>query len=229
MMVIGVLLSQGACAGTFGRPVSWGTNGADLSSAHFGEPDFSVVQGKPGTTEVGRASWYGPTFYGKRTASGAIFRKHGFTAAHRTLPLGTWVRVTNLANKKSVDVLINDRGPFVSGRIIDLSWEAANSLEILGPGTGLVRLTVLSVPGGGFRPHRGSYAVQVASFSTYAQALNYKQHLARYSYIKIHRERFRDHPVYRVQVGNFHDPNKARSFAREVKSVLGSAFIVQTD
>jgi rare lipoprotein A len=133
-----------------------------------------------------------------------------------------------LANRKSVDVLINDRGPFVSGRIIDLSWDAANNLGILGPGTGLVKLTVISVPGG--TPlHQGRYAVQVASFSTYAQAMRYKHQIARYPDISIHRDRYQDHPVYRVQVGHFQNPDQARSFAREVKSALGSAFIVQTD
>jgi len=136
--------------------------------------------------------------------------------------------VTNLANRKSVDVLVNDRGPFVSGRIIDLSWDAANTLGIVGPGTGLVKLTVLSVPGGG-RQNHGTYAVQVASFSTYAQALKFKHRISRYSYVKIRQEQFQNRPVYRVQVGDFKNPEKARSFAREVKSELGSAFIVQTD
>lgn len=187
------------------------------------------MEGRVGMTEVGRASWYGPTFYGKRTASGTIFRKHAFTAAHRTLPLGTMVRVTNLANGRSVDVLINDRGPFVSGRIIDLSWEAANRLEIIGPGTGLVKLTVLSVPGGGGHPGTGYYAVQVASFTSYDKALQYKEKLGRYSHIRIQRAHFGSQPVFRVQVGQFSNPGKARSFAREVKAELGNAFIVQSE
>ncbi len=187
------------------------------------------MEGRVGTTEVGRASWYGPTFYGKRTASGSIFRKHGLTAAHRTLPLGTMVRVTNLANGRSVDVLINDRGPFVSGRIIDLSWEAANRLEIIGPGTGLVKLTVLSVPGTGGIPQTGHYSIQVASFSSYDKALRYKSKLGGYSHIRIRRAHFGRQPIFRVQVGQFTSPRKARSFAREVKANLGNAFIVQSD
>lgn len=179
---------------------------------------------------MGRASWYGPTFYGKKTASGEIFQKHGMTAAHRTLPLGTEVRVTNLANDRSVDVLINDRGPFVSGRIIDLSWEAANSLRIIGPGTGLVKITVLSVPGGkSSGGQEGSYAVQVASFASYKQARLFKRRISRFSDVRIQKAVIRDRPLYRVQVGSFSDPEKARSFAREVKSELGSAFVVQTD
>ena len=219
-----------ACASQPGAPLSWGNPEGDLATQEqFGHPDFSVVEGRTGTTEVGRASWYGPTFYGKRTASGTIFRKHAMTAAHRTLPLGTVARVTNLANGRSVDVLINDRGPFVSGRIIDLSWEAANKLEIIGPGTGLVKITVLSVPSSGGVLHPGHYAVQVASFTTYDKALQYKRKLVRYPHIRILRTRFGSRPVFRVQVGQFSNPRKARSFAREVKSELGSAFIVQTD
>ncbi len=180
-------------------------------------------------TEVGRASWYGPTFYGKRTASGSIFRKHALTAAHRTLPLGTTVRVTNLANGRSVDVLINDRGPFVSGRIIDLSLEAANRLEIIGPGTGLVKLTVLSVPGGPGMTPVGHYTIQVASFSSYDKALSYRKKLRGYSHIRIMRAHFGGQPIFRVQVGQFSDPQRARSVAREVKAELGSAFIVEAD
>src|SRR5688572_1565473 len=79
-------------------------------------------------THTGTASWYGPGFHGKPTTSGEIYDQKGFTAAHRTFPLGTRVRVTNVANDKSVEVRINDRGPFVGDRIIDLSFAAATVL-----------------------------------------------------------------------------------------------------
>ncbi len=227
-----ILSAFSGCQTPTGAPVSWGNPTGDLAlQGRFGQPDFSVVEGRVGTTEVGRASWYGPTFYGKRTASGSIFRKHAFTAAHRTLPLGTTVRVTNLANGRSVDVLVNDRGPFVSGRIIDLSWEAAHSLEIIGPGTGLVKLTVLSVPSGRGREslHAGYYTVQVGSFSSFEKALQYKKKLVQYPEVRIQRTRFGTRPVFRVQLGRFSNPSKARTFARDVKAELGSAFIVQVD
>lgn len=227
---IATLFALSACVSPSGAPVSWGHSGGEVvSRERFGQPDFSVVEGKVGMTEVGRASWYGPTFYGKRTASGSIFRKHALTAAHRTLPLGSTVRVTNLANGRSVDVLINDRGPFVSGRIIDLSWEAANRLEIIGPGTGLVKLTVLSVPGGRGTGPESHYSIQVASFSSYDKALSYRKKLRGYDHIRIQRAHFGGQPIFRVQVGHFTDPQRARSVAREVKANLGSAFIVEVD
>ena len=90
---------------------------------------------------TGRASWYGPGFNGHRTASGERFNKHALTAAHKTLPLHSRVLVTNLANNESVVVKINDRGPFVRGRVIDLSQAAARAIGIRGVGT--VEITAL--------------------------------------------------------------------------------------
>ena len=93
--------------------------------------------------ETGRASWYGKAHDGKRTASGERFDIHALTAAHRTLPFGTIVRVTDLRSRRSVNVRINDRGPFRSDRIIDLSYEAAKKLGIVGRGTARVEITVV--------------------------------------------------------------------------------------
>jgi rare lipoprotein A len=94
-------------------------------------------------TETGQASWYGKAHQGQVTASGERFDMHALTAAHRTLPFGTMVRVTHLKSGKSVNVRINDRGPFRSGRIIDLSYEAARRLGIVARGTARVQLTVI--------------------------------------------------------------------------------------
>ncbi len=91
----------------------------------------------------GKASYYGDDFHGKKTASGEIFNKWEFTCAHRTLPFGTRLVVTNLANKKAVVVRVNDRGPFVKGRIVDLSYAAAQKIGMLG--TGVVRVKVEEV------------------------------------------------------------------------------------
>jgi rare lipoprotein A len=90
--------------------------------------------------ETGLASWYGPRFHGKRTASGEVFNQNDFTAAHRTLPWGSKVKITNVANGKSVEVRINDRGPFGKGRIIDVSRAAARALGIVGSGITTVRI-----------------------------------------------------------------------------------------
>jgi len=96
-----------------------------------------------GGVQVGVASWYGPGFHGNRTANGEIYDQYEMTAAHRTLPLGTRAMVTNLTNGRSVEVRINDRGPFVDGRVIDLSYAAARTLAVVGPGTARVRIDVL--------------------------------------------------------------------------------------
>ena len=115
-------------------------------------------QGIPGQTQddikpipaqkfqVGRASWYGRLFQYKKTASGEPYDMHDFTAAHRTLPLGSWVKVTNLKNDKSVMVRINDRGPVIKTRILDLSYGAAMILGMDGDGIAKVRLDLIETP-----------------------------------------------------------------------------------
>jgi rare lipoprotein A len=99
---------------------------------------------QPGYDETGLASWYGPTFHGRRTANGELFDSNGLTAAHRTLPMPVNVRVTNLENGRSLVVRVNDRGPFAHGRIIDVSERAAQLLGFYGKGTAKVRVTYLS-------------------------------------------------------------------------------------
>ncbi len=122
-------------------------------SAH-GNPPFYDVLGRryyvlgsaSGYLERGVASWYGPTFHGERTSSGEPYDMYGMTAAHKTLPLPTYARVTNLKNGRSIVVRINDRGPFVANRLIDLSYTAAAKLDMLREGTTLVEVRAL-VPG----------------------------------------------------------------------------------
>jgi rare lipoprotein A (peptidoglycan hydrolase) len=97
-----------------------------------------------GFVEHGKASWYGKEFHGRPTASGSAYNMYGKSAAHKTLPLDTWVRVVNLDNNKSVIVPINDRGPFVKGRVIDLSYGAASELDMIGPGVVEVRVEALA-------------------------------------------------------------------------------------
>jgi rare lipoprotein A len=98
---------------------------------------------EPSHTLQGMASWYGAPHHGRLTASGARFNMHELTAAHRTLPLGSKVRVVNLLNDRTVVVTITDRGPFIKGRIIDLSYAAARRIGLIGPGTAPVRLELL--------------------------------------------------------------------------------------
>ena len=118
--------------------------------------------------EEGMASWYGPGFHGKSTSNKEVYDMYDMTAAHRTLPFGTQVMVTNLQNSRSVIVRINDRGPFVKDRILDLSLAAARQLDMLGPGVVPVRLEVLaerSPP-----PDSQKFSVQVGSFTLEANA-----------------------------------------------------------
>jgi rare lipoprotein A len=120
----------------------------------YGNPDFYDVLGQRyqvlpsavGYEERGVASWYGPTFHGKNTSSGEPYDMYAMTAAHKTLPIPCYARVTNLSNGRSVIVRINDRGPFVANRIIDLSWTAAAKLDMLRDGTTFVSVQTL-VPG----------------------------------------------------------------------------------
>jgi rare lipoprotein A len=117
-----------------------------------GNPPFYEVAGKryfvlgssAGYLERGVASWYGPTFHGGRTANGDKYDMYAMTAAHKTLPLPCHVRVTNLANGRSIVVRVNDRGPFVANRIIDLSYAAATKLDIVRQGTALVEVQAVS-------------------------------------------------------------------------------------
>ena len=93
--------------------------------------------------QVGISSFYGKEFHGRKTANGEVFDMYAMTAAHRTLPFGTWIRVTNLRNGKRVVVKVNDRGPYVEGRILDLSYEAASRLDMVKYGTEKVKIEVL--------------------------------------------------------------------------------------
>src|SRR5579862_3192175 len=111
--------------------------------------------------EIGIASWYGHPYHGRAAASGEIYDMEQMTAAHRTLPFGAQIRVHNLTNQKTVDVRIIDRGPFIDGRIIDLSHAAARAIDMIGPGTAPVRMEVLGLPAAA---GPALYGVQVGAF-----------------------------------------------------------------
>jgi rare lipoprotein A len=147
------------CAGTPRREVAPATPPPNIPAvadavpqpearSPHGNPPFYDVNGQryvilasaDGFVERGVASWYGPDFHGKNTASGERYDMYAMTAAHRTLPIPCYARITNLANGRSVIVRINDRGPFASNRIVDLSYSAATKLDIVRPGTAFVEL-----------------------------------------------------------------------------------------
>ena len=177
--------------------------------------------------ETGVASWYGIPFDGHRTSNGEIYDMHTFTAAHRTLPFGSIVRVTNLANGRQTQVRINDRGPFVANRIIDLSLAAAQAIEMVGTGTATVRLEVL----GGPNPHVGFFGVQVGAFQQQSNAERLRADLAtRYSPVTIALYDLPNGLFYRVRVGRVPNEDAARQLADQLRANEQlTTFVVRLD
>src|SRR5262249_7398083 len=165
-------------------------------------PHAEPIDARPGVTQVGTASWYGPGFHGNRTSSGEVYDQYDLTAAHQTLPLGTRVSVTDLQNGRQVDVRINDRGPFVKDRAIDLSYAAARSLDMLGPGTAPVRIEVLGDTV--LQVAAVAYTVQVASFASRDNAMRLKGTLAeRFDGVYVAPFEVNSGRYYRVRLGRF--------------------------
>lgn len=183
---------------------------------------------KPIFEETGMASWYGAPYHNRRGSNGEIYNMHAMTAAHRTLPLGSIVRVTNVKTGHSAVVRITDRGPFVEGRIADLSLAAAKELDVYLPGTAQVRLEVLQTPSP--LETGGRWAVQIGSFPNEKRAGELAEHLQR---------RYRTANVLkfpspagdwwvRVRVlGD--DRQRAESLAHETATAEGSIFLVRLD
>ncbi len=177
-----------------------------------GQPAAPIIQG-----EEGIASWYGHPYHGRPTASGEIYNMYVMTAAHRTLPFGTRVRVHDLENGKSVEVRINDRGPFVEGRIIDLSYAAAQAMGM--PGTALVRLDILGYGTEGTpAPPPGVFTVQVGAFQDPENARRLKARIER-SYGPVTIESFDrgDGMFHRVRVGRVDSEDAARALAEKLQ------------
>ena len=173
-----------------------------------------------GYIEEGIASWYGPGFHGNPTANGDRFDMYKLTAAHRTLPFGTLVRVQNLETNRMVTVRINDRGPFIRGRIIDLSYEAARALNMISNGTGQVRITVLKFSEAD--DHNGPFWVQVGSFSDFNQAAAFRNQLRRnYPQVRLVPVELSTGKWYRVQVGKYSTENHATEIANQLEAEWG--------
>ena len=208
--------------------------------AKYGNPKSYVVNGEryyvmesaKGFAERGIASWYGPNFHGKRTSSGVTYDMHAMTAAHRTLPLPTRVKVENLSNGKSVVVLVNDRGPFAKNRVIDLSYAAAKKLDMVGPGTAEVEVTALTGPGDTRATVRaiplpapaapdegGEIFLQLGSFSNEINAINLRSRLNsdKEQAIVISSIETGSGTFYRVRVGPLLDVNEALAIQRRLR------------
>ena len=175
---------------------------------------YQPLPDSKGFRQRGIASWYGKDFHGKKTSNGEIYNMYAVTAAHKTLPLGTYVRVHNFENGREIKVRINDRGPFVRGRIIDLSYTAAKDIGIVGPGTARVEVVALGTPvstdGGSSTAYvqgdyySGNFTYQVGAFVNRENAERHKRILAK-KYKNAHIAVFDrgDQIFYRVRVGKF--------------------------
>jgi len=180
-----------------------------------------------GYTEEGNASWYGVPFHGRHASNGEIYDMYKLTAAHRTLPFETMVRVTNLNNGKSTVVRITDRGPFVDNRIIDLSFAAAQEVDSVGPGVVPVRVEVL----GGVDPTAGFFTVQVGAFRDRSNAERLRDRLnASYSPIFIQQYDSPDGIFYRVRVGKISGEDAAHQFGEQLHDREGfTPFVTRLD
>ncbi|MCP3867990.1 MAG: septal ring lytic transglycosylase RlpA family protein [Gammaproteobacteria bacterium] len=206
------------------------------SPSRYGNPDSYVVFGKryhvmtsgANHVERGIASWYGTKFHGRRTSSGEPYDMYAMTAAHKSLPLPTYVKVTNLRNHRTTVVKVNDRGPFHDNRIIDLSYAAATKLGVLGTGTGFVEIQTVT-------PHDPESAnplipvkntvgkstelfVQVGAFSSHLNADRLRRRLqsATDHSIRIQQTQREGQEVYRVQVGPISSTEQADSLSRQL-------------
>jgi rare lipoprotein A len=191
-------------------------------------PAVELQPAVPGQyVEEGVASWYGAPFDGRRTSNGEIYDMHQMTAAHRTLPFGAMVRVTNLENGMQTEVRVNDRGPFVGNRVIDLSFSAAQAIHMVGPGTAHVRLEVI----GGPNPQAGFFAVQVGAFLSQDHAQHFRDQLsARYSPVSIVNYDSPNGLFYRVRVGKFPTQAAAQQLAADLHETQQlTTFVVRLD
>jgi rare lipoprotein A len=186
------------------------------------------IEARVGQTEEGIASWYGHPYHGRQAADGEIYDMEKLVAAHRTLPFQTYVRVRNLRNDKTVDVRIIDRGPFVSGRVIDLSHAAAKEIDLIGPGVGQVEITVIQSPQ---NPEPALFAVQVGAFREKANADRAEQNMtAAYGAAKAVL-RSGEQPVWRILAGREATEEGAEELAKRIRLEQHEpqAFVVRVD
>jgi rare lipoprotein A len=186
------------------------------------------INAKPIMVETGLASWYGGPYNKRRGSNGEIYNMNAMTAAHRTLPLGSIVRVTNLKTGRSALVRITDRGPFVEGRVLDLSQAAAKKVDVLQPGVAMVRIEVMRAPSS--LETGGRWAVQIGAFEKEHSADKLADHLSRrYQTAKV---QCFSSPIgdwwVRVRV-QADDRKLAEEVARQTQTPQGSIFLVRLD
>ncbi|MCZ6881920.1 MAG: septal ring lytic transglycosylase RlpA family protein [Gammaproteobacteria bacterium] len=248
-IVIGyIVVNLSAC--TFGVPIGDRGSGVEVnrvphtSKSKNGNPSSYVVAGKryyvlnsaDGFKQRGIASWYGKKFHGRKTSSGEVYNMYAMTAAHKTLPIPVYVRVKNLSNGRSVIVKVNDRGPFVEGRVIDLSYSAAQKIGITGPGTARVEIAALrqgrintvsvvrSIPLPDDPGEGVPLFIQVGSFGLEFNAMNLMRELqdANERAVLISELKTSSGMFFRVRLGPLYDIDEANAIIRRLK---GKGFV----
>ncbi len=226
-VLFAVVVSAAACAGTVGPSAR---RAAPAPSQPIASSVTSSVTAPargpaPVSRETGTAAWYGKEYQGKKTASGEVFDMNSLTAAHRTLPLGTVIRVTNLENEKSVTVAINDRGPFTNNCILDLSYAAARKLGIVAQGTGRVQIDILEA---GREP--AQYTVNAATFTEEENARLLKFRLSKkFEVVTIVPFETNVARFYRVRVGSYSSEELAEHVAAKLAREGLEAVVLRKD
>ncbi|MDY0212086.1 MAG: septal ring lytic transglycosylase RlpA family protein [Desulfuromonadaceae bacterium] len=222
------------------RPAPTGLKGWQKPYEVYGRR-YTPLLDHDGFVQEGIASWYGDKFHGRRTSNGEVYDMYAMTAAHKTLPMGVFVKVDNLANGRSEVVRINDRGPFVEGRIIDLSYTVANNLDVVGRGTAPVRVTAL-----GYRKTdthgdtffslpqnimQGPFGVQLGAFTLEDNAVRLRNLLRKqYTFAEIHPAVINGQRYFRVRAGKFDSLAAAeQGRTRMLDAGFGSGFVVALD
>jgi rare lipoprotein A len=185
------------------------------------------MEHRPIYTEDGVASWYGPPYHNRRGANGQVYDEHQLSAANRTLPMGSLIKVTNLRTGQSAVMRVTDRGPFVPGRVIDLSLAAAKQVGVYLPGTAEVRIDVYETP----KPMNegGRWAVQIGAFRHKSEALRLQEHLERkFTTANVIEFTGPTGDWVRIRPAN-DDRGRAEQIAHEIRPVEGEAYLVRLD
>jgi len=218
---------QPSTEGGTGRPEGAARNDhAPESDADLAEPNVDA-NAAPLASEIGLASWYGPPYHNRRGSNGEVYNMHAMTAAHRTLPLGSVVRVTNVKTGHTALVRITDRGPFIPGRIVDLSLAAARKVDVYAPGVAEVKVELMQAAA---PLTSGKWAVQIGGFPDEGAATKLAEHLTR---------RYRTAKVLRFAspAGDWwirvrvldDDHDRAKKLAAETQTPEGAIFLVRLD
>lgn len=230
VLIVGIFILAG-CAGTSVYEYKINTKPYTIDGV-----TYYPLASANGFSETGMASWYGPDFHGRKTASGETYNKYAFTAAHKTLPFGTRVRVTSLDTRASTEVVINDRGPFKSGRIIDLSYSAAKEIGMIGHGTARVHInavgsvnnsnakTTTVKPTTNAAIGTGNYYVQVGTYSVQNNATKASQNLSTMGYANVVKSQS---GKYVVRAGPYSTRARATSVRDKLQKSYSGAFIVE--